>query len=46
MLRVCEKLSFDDARGKQKGVSGREVALPEDALREEKERARSHQCTT
>ena len=32
--RVCEKLSIDDAGGKQKGVSGGEVALPEDALRQ------------
>lgn len=40
MLRVCEKLPIDDAGGEQKGVSGAEVALPEDALRQEKERAR------
>ena len=38
--RVCEKLPIDDAGGEQKGVSGRKVALPEDALRQEKERAR------
>ena len=38
--RVCEKLSIDDAGGEQKGVSGGEVALPEDALRQEKKRAR------
>ncbi len=43
MLRVCEKLSIDDARGIQKGVSGGEVALPEEALRQEKERARGAQ---
>lgn len=34
MLRVCEKLPIDDAGGEQKGVSGGEVALPEDALRQ------------
>ena len=39
--RVCEKLPIDDAGGKQKGVSG--GVLLEDALRQEKERARSAQ---
>ena len=38
--RVCEKLPIDDVGGEQKGVSEGEVALPEDALRQEKERAR------
>lgn len=32
--RVCEKLSIDDAGGEQKGVSGGEVALLEDALQQ------------
>ena len=32
--RVCEKLPIDDAGGEQKGVSGGEVALTEDALRQ------------
>lgn len=32
--KVCEKLPIDDAGGKQKGVSGGEVALLEDALRQ------------
>ena len=37
---VRVRLPIDDAGGEQKGVSGRKDALPEDTLRQEKERAR------
>ena len=41
--RVRVRLPIDDAGSEQKGVSGRKDALPEDVLRQEKERARGAQ---